>query len=353
MPGPLRRVWGHVRVSWPWRKFMSIVNSLWFINWLGQSLFLFGILSIAVFGIQTTLPYFNPDEYDCWVRTVFGYFLVTEIMVNWLCLKYVGSGYSPFKHGAMPDNVKIGQKVCASVPSIQNGLDYPYNGDNNKARKDATAVNMMYVATQLPNGNNNAPERTAFPYFSWTPCLRCNRPRPPRCHHCPLCDNCVLKRDHHCFIVGVCVGYRNQRHFIVFLFWCALGTMYALVNEIPYMYYVVLPHISYLDIFFPFAIIRAFFGYISWYHTLLIVVCSMDIGFVIWASGFLQVHMSLILRGKTTFEDDFKITVTDTRNRSQKIASVFGQYWLLNFLVPMHFVFEPQEDPVKWYYIRS
>ncbi|KYQ94013.1 hypothetical protein DLAC_04914 [Tieghemostelium lacteum] len=32
----------------------------------------------------------------------------------------------------------------------------------------------------------------------WKYCKKCERPKPPRCHHCKICDKCVLKMDHHC-----------------------------------------------------------------------------------------------------------------------------------------------------------
>ncbi|ESP02549.1 hypothetical protein LOTGIDRAFT_80064, partial [Lottia gigantea] len=62
----------------------------------------------------------------------------------------------------------------------------------------------------------------------------CQRLRPPRCHHCSLCNKCVLKRDHHCFFARACVGIHNQRHFMVFLFWTFAGTVYSTIHMIPY-----------------------------------------------------------------------------------------------------------------------
>ena len=46
-------------------------------------------------------------------------------------------------------------------------------------------------------------------------CARCNRIKPDRCHHCRLCDQCVLKMDHHCPWIANCVGFFNYKYFFL------------------------------------------------------------------------------------------------------------------------------------------
>lgn len=60
-------------------------------------------------------------------------------------------------------------------------------------------------------------------------CKKCSNHRPPRAHHCKICQKCVLKMDHHCPWVANCVGLNNQKYFYQFLFYAVLGDFIAFV----------------------------------------------------------------------------------------------------------------------------
>lgn len=66
-----------------------------------------------------------------------------------------------------------------------------------------------------------------FPSNVWTKCAKCNINRPPRCHHCSICNRCVLQFDHHCVWLNNCVGYNNHRSFLLTLFFLTLGCWYV------------------------------------------------------------------------------------------------------------------------------
>lgn len=340
---------------------IPIITNEWFLNAVFQTFFVLGITGIAGVGVIFAIPYL----YSGYSETValyvqaFGCFLALQMILNWLCIKLVDIAYNPFRDGTIPDGISMGQNISRIYPVTTD--ENENNGLNSHGRKSATVVDMstenggslMYVASQMPISDEEGPARTAYPYFSWTPCLRCNRPRPPRCHHCPMCNTCVLKRDHHCYFAGACVGYRNLRHFSVFLFWASVATIFAVFHMLPYYYYDVLPNTSYFDLIFPLAFARAMFGFIDWKFPFLIVLGWMLLILLRWATFFFSSVMELIKSGKTTFEKDNKMELTDTRDLLGKLRSVYGNYWLLNYLVPLHVWFDPIDNPIRWPYIRS
>jgi len=69
----------------------------------------------------------------------------------------------------------------------------------------------------------------------WRYCDTCNVYRPPRCHHCSDCDNCVEGFDHHCPWVGNCIAARNYKYFFGFL--TSTATMLAFVFSMSLYYF--------------------------------------------------------------------------------------------------------------------
>lgn len=62
-----------------------------------------------------------------------------------------------------------------------------------------------------------------------TVCKKCIQPKPPRTHHCSVCNCCVLKMDHHCPWLNNCVGHRNHRHFFLYMVYMVLGSLFIMV----------------------------------------------------------------------------------------------------------------------------
>ncbi|KAJ3159747.1 Palmitoyltransferase [Geranomyces michiganensis] len=59
-------------------------------------------------------------------------------------------------------------------------------------------------------------------------CKGCKVFKPPRSHHCSVCNRCILKMDHHCPFLNNCIGHANQGYFLRFLWSVTTTAIYCL-----------------------------------------------------------------------------------------------------------------------------
>ena len=71
----------------------------------------------------------------------------------------------------------------------------------------------------------------------WRYCFKCNYIRPPRSHHCSICDSCVMRMDHHCPWVGNCVGINNHKLFWNFLLHALMGNIIVASTMVQSIYH--------------------------------------------------------------------------------------------------------------------
>lgn len=69
-------------------------------------------------------------------------------------------------------------------------------------------------------------------------CKKCISPKPPRTHHCSVCDRCVLGMDHHCPWLNNCVGYFNARYFYLYMVFMVAGVTFVIMAGIDIGYQV-------------------------------------------------------------------------------------------------------------------
>nr|ACG34055.1 DHHC zinc finger domain containing protein [Zea mays] len=82
---------------------------------------------------------------------------------------------------------------------------------------------------------------------NYTFCTYCNKPKPPRAHHCRSCKMCVVDMDHHCPFIGNCVGASNHQVFVVFLISVVISCSYVAGMTI-YASYQIWPSIEFPDL---------------------------------------------------------------------------------------------------------
>ncbi|XP_050314522.1 palmitoyltransferase ZDHHC16B isoform X2 [Anthonomus grandis grandis] len=60
-------------------------------------------------------------------------------------------------------------------------------------------------------------------------CKKCIAPKPPRTHHCSVCNRCILKMDHHCPWINNCVGFYNHRYFYMYMIYTVVGVFFVIL----------------------------------------------------------------------------------------------------------------------------
>ncbi|XP_035520717.1 palmitoyltransferase ZDHHC16B isoform X1 [Morone saxatilis] len=85
-----------------------------------------------------------------------------------------------------------------------------------------------YKATTTSPGH---PPKDKMNIPSVSICKKCITPKPPRTHHCSICNMCVLKMDHHCPWLNNCVGHFNHRYFFCFCLYMTLGCIYCSISS--------------------------------------------------------------------------------------------------------------------------
>lgn len=85
-----------------------------------------------------------------------------------------------------------------------------------------------YKATTTAAGH---PPKDKLHIPSVSICKKCITPKPPRTHHCSICNVCVLKMDHHCPWLNNCVGHFNHRYFFSFCLYMTLGCIYCSISS--------------------------------------------------------------------------------------------------------------------------
>lgn len=347
---------------------------------------------LGMFEVMPALCKDSEDDSALFLQRVLMVVIYLEMMLNWLCIRYIDSSYFAYLRDRWRKRSLAGPQVAQRNGDSRNGLlasvvavdddyrssdprrfgDGPRGGDDggvDSAGGGGGGGGGGRSFQQHGGGGGGGmagspdsalpPWKPAFrpsqqktyPYWSWVPCYVCEVLRPPRCHHCPVCQTCVLKRDHHCYFAGSCVGWRNQRHFLIFAMWALFGCSYATFHSVYYFRDELWPLMSWWDVFAPFCLARWLLGYVPGMVCLCVAVQTLLVYFILLTLGFVHEHLTLIHKGLTSFEvSSLKKTIElrDTRRLAARFRSVLGRYWLLNLLFPLHALLEAEEDPENW-----
>ena len=165
----------------------------------------------------------------------------------------------------------------------------------------------------------------------WRYCERCFQFSPPRCHHCTVCNVCVLKRDHHCWFAGCCIGFSNQRFYICMVVYIWLAALYSNVFNALYVYRVMggFGLSSIFSLAFPHG--AAVLGLVDFHQFCISVVSFIGFALLFLFSWLLQIQLTQMYHGQTKHERKQGITQYDLGWR-KNVEEVLGHRYKLVLL---------------------
>ena len=139
-------------------------------------------------------------------------------------------------------------------------------------------------------------------------CAKCGLPKPPRCHHCSICNKCHMRMDHHCPAIGTCIALRNTQPFIVMLRWAKLT----------------------IAVFFSLACLASFFVKESRITTCVIAAALIIMYFFL--ASFLSDFMVKVENNTTTLETIHPTSESYNLGKQENIDQVFGKSKYRNWI---------------------
>lgn len=353
-------------------------------------------LKVAIF-LNVTLPQVcNKDTNTYNYITIFTYFILTNIIGNYICMWYmsrlsfvkpehVKSLSSPGMYltssltSSVFDDVRddrqlargdysdLYAKPTSNVIEYTSHLTSPYMCGNKNMSMQTNSLSSnsehsfgSYFTSQNNfSGYNDISQESSYGRFdsklslsngvmadptegvtTRPKCKDCNTLVPARAKHCPICQQCILKRDHHCFFVGCCIGYHNQRFFIKFCLYTSVGEIFNSVVTFMYLKQHTLGESTgwgYLVYLLPVLLFVWFLGGVSGSTLGMMVLLYWSVLTAIICAYFFCVQVNLVYHGQTQYEHLKGMRIYQGTVRENMI-SVFGRCWLIGLIIPAPFL---------------
>nr|CAH7735753.1 unnamed protein product [Callosobruchus chinensis] len=205
-------------------------------------------------------------------------------------------------------------------------------------------------------------------------CKKCIAPKPPRTHHCSVCNRCILKMDHHCPWLNNCVGFKNHRYFFLYMVYTVLGVLFVIICGFDVAYTAILLTPADLDepeleghsvkINRTGALIpvtdapdldeslmddEPVMEYITpWRRRAIIYMALINTGVLVALGVLCLWHSNLIGRGETSIEANINKAET---LRLAELGLVQGRSFLMNVILPS--AHKPIGDGLTWHTIHD
>uniref|UniRef100_A0A3B1IZE7 Palmitoyltransferase n=1 Tax=Astyanax mexicanus TaxID=7994 RepID=A0A3B1IZE7_ASTMX len=124
----------------------------------------------------------DPCGFICLILTYFSVFYADYVVIQYVLIPaYSGSVWCTL-HGSVFNVILLLLLACHSKAVFS---------DPGMVPLPETAIDFSDLRSQSNRMNDRGCE-------GWTVCSRCETYRPPRAHHCRVCQRCIRRMDHHC-----------------------------------------------------------------------------------------------------------------------------------------------------------
>ncbi|XP_064597720.1 palmitoyltransferase ZDHHC15B-like [Liolophura sinensis] len=295
---------------------------------------------MAVTLLYSSIVYLIPHgmkdwgEWGVYHMKVLACFIAFNCVANFLCLICYDTSIKKIK-----DRPGLPRHLWEKPPD--RFIPYLYNHSQNSrgvVMQNGSTVDQKYE-------RNHMDCKDGLP---WSYCDICDIDLPPRAVHCSTCKKCILKRDHHCYLTGVCVGHYNQRYFAMLGFYTMVSCVWGFCLTRVYLIANAWDVFSWIDFFPPYSLYRVLSGSLEFH--IFIMIHHLWILFLFGFAGFMYFtcQIILIVLNKTLYEFTKKDRYRSTTSVARNFRSVFGDFWLINFIFPAQIIFRQSDDGYHW-----
>lgn len=266
-------------------------------------------------------------------------FMSLQVYVNWIAV-YLTS----YTDADSQESRKMNSTTCKNSSSIVLDLNPVTSYVTYRQNRD---YSRRWDTVNKSNMNQDVSPQNVDIRKIWY-CSKCLTNTPFNCHHCPLCNRCIIHRDHHCLFLGACICLKNMSHFIILCIYAGLVSMYVDIRLFPHLYEhfenqegnVTLWKLS-SRCFFPVALGKWLSGHEELFFLSLVALFDMLLSTSIFTFGFGIYHLYLAVTGQSHIQmkgskeyhnSHSKVSLRDLQTN---FTTMFGKWGAVNFIFPI------------------
>nr|XP_055054881.1 palmitoyltransferase ZDHHC15A isoform X1 [Misgurnus anguillicaudatus] len=172
-------------------------------------------LPLTIVVVVVMWSYYAYVVHFCWI-----FLTCATQKVAFLCLYHVCFGMFSWSFW----------KAVFTPPSFPSVEFHRPPSDSLLCEQEREGLEKSHILLEI---SQKLPVHTRTAYGAIRFCHHCQLIKPDRCHHCSVCQMCVLKMDHHCPWLNNCIGFSNYKFFMLFLLYSFLYCLLIVTTVTP------------------------------------------------------------------------------------------------------------------------